>query len=93
MVPTSHKNVLLIIADNLGKNIGPYGCKNVQTPRLDAFATESVKFDLAFASTASCSGSRSVIHTGLHTHQNGQYGITCWAFSNMESCRHWDQIV
>ena len=70
-----HKNVLLIVADDLGKYIGAYGCKSVTTPTLDKFAAESVKFDMAFASTASCSGSRSTIYTGLHTHENGQYGL------------------
>jgi N-sulfoglucosamine sulfohydrolase len=30
---------------------------------------------MAFTSTASCSASRSVIYTGLHTHETGQYGL------------------
>ena len=30
---------------------------------------------MAFTSTASCSASRSVIYTGLHTLENGQYGL------------------
>lgn len=30
---------------------------------------------MAFTSTGSCSISHSVIYTGLHTHENGQYGL------------------
>lgn len=70
------KNILLMIADDLGREVtGCYGCKAVSTPHLDAFAASGTKFDLAFASTASCSGSRTTIYTGLHTHVNGSYGL------------------
>lgn len=71
---TSFKNILLLIADDLGKNLGCYGAE-VTTPNIDKFATEGVLFSHAFTSTASCSNSRSVIYTGLHTHQSGQYGL------------------
>ena len=69
------KNILLMIADDLGKQLGCYGNTKIQTPNLDQLASEGAKFDQAFTSTASCSASRSVIYTGLHTHQNGQYGL------------------
>ena len=75
MVMVQHKNILFLIADDLGKYVGCYGSKSVSTPNLDKVASQGVKFDYAFASTASCSGSRSVMYTGLHTHENGQYGI------------------
>lgn len=65
----------MIIADDLGLYTGCYGAKKTTTPNIDALAAQGVKFDLAFASTASCSGSRSVMYTGLHTHENGQYGL------------------
>ncbi|KAF5234761.1 hypothetical protein FANTH_11950 [Fusarium anthophilum] len=68
-------NVLLLVADDLGKQLGCYGHPNAKTPNIDKFASQGVRFDRAFASTASCSGSRSTIYTGLHTHQNGQYGL------------------
>ena len=71
----SRKNVLLLVADDLGKQLGCYGCPYIKTPHIDELAGEGVRFDYAFASTASCSGSRSTIYTGMHTHQNGQYGL------------------
>ncbi|KAJ5094822.1 Alkaline phosphatase-like alpha/beta/alpha [Penicillium angulare] len=69
------RNILLMIADDLGKQLGCYGNTNIQTPHLDKLAAEGTRFDQAYTSTASCSASRSVIYTGLHTHQNGQYGL------------------
>lgn len=71
----SKKNILLVIADDLGRTLPCYGDKAVKTPHIDALANEGTVFENAFASTASCSGSRSVIYTGLHTHENGQYGL------------------
>ena len=69
------KNVLLIVADDLGLFLGCYGLDTIRTPHIDRLAAEGTRFTSAFASTASCSGSRSTIYTGLHTHQNGQYGL------------------
>lgn len=71
----AHKNILLMVADDLGKFLGCYGCKSIETPNIDSLAAYGTKFDAAFASTASCSGSRSTLYTGLHTHENGQYGL------------------
>lgn len=88
-----HKNVLLLIADDLGKQLSCYGAKTIQTPNLDTLAAQGTRFDYAFASTASCSGSRSVIYTGLHTHQNGQYGLASHrhhfvTFDHVETAPH-----
>lgn len=69
------KNILLLIADDLGRLLGCYGDSSAKTPHIDALASDGVRFDNAFTSTASCSGSRSVIYTGLHTHENGMYGL------------------
>jgi N-sulfoglucosamine sulfohydrolase len=69
------RNIPLMIADDFGKQLGCYGNTSIQTRHLDQFAAEGTGFDQAFTSTASCSASRSVIYMGLHTHQNGQYGL------------------
>ena len=70
-----NRNILLMIADDMGKNMTCYGARNPHTPHLDALAASGTRFDKAFTSTASCSCSRSVIYTGLHTHENGQWGL------------------
>lgn len=68
-------NILLMIADDLGRMLGTYGEDWMRTPHLDVLAARGTRFDMAFTSTASCSGSRSVIYSGLHTHETGQYGL------------------
>jgi N-sulfoglucosamine sulfohydrolase len=68
------RNVLVLIADDLGLHTGEYGDKFSKTPNLDRLAKEGVRFTNAFCTTASCSASRSVILSGLHNHANGQYG-------------------
>ncbi|KAF7196354.1 N-sulfoglucosamine sulfohydrolase [Pseudocercospora fuligena] len=84
----SHKNILLLIADDLGLNfVGAYGNKTIKTPHLDHLASKGSLFTHAFASTASCSGSRSTIYTGLHTHENGQYGLN-WFRSHFQTFDH-----
>ncbi|MEX0928098.1 MAG: sulfatase [Balneolales bacterium] len=71
---TGSVNIVLFVSDDHGQDTGAYGNEVIQTPNLDALASEGVLFRNAFATTASCSASRSVILTGLHNHRNGQFG-------------------
>ncbi len=68
------KNILYLIADDLGLHTGEYGDATARTPNLDRLAREGVRFTQAFCTTASCSASRSVMLTGLQNHANGQFG-------------------
>jgi N-sulfoglucosamine sulfohydrolase len=70
----AEKNVIFYIADDLGHYLGCYGYSKIKTPHMDALAADGTLFTRAYATTASCSASRSVIMTGLHNHANGQYG-------------------
>ena len=88
---SKNKNIVLLIADDLGKYVGCYGCKSLSTPHLDQLAADGTRFDMAFASTASCSGSRSTIYTGLHTHENGQYGLNMTR-THFQTWEHVDTI-
>ena len=67
-------NIVLFVTDDQSPIAGCYGSPVIQTPHLDQLAREGTRFTRAFATTASCSASRSVILTGLHNHANGQYG-------------------
>lgn len=69
-------NVILFVTDDQSPIAGCYGSDDIRTPHLDALASEGTLFTHAFATTASCSASRSVILSGLHNHRNGQYGHT-----------------
>jgi N-sulfoglucosamine sulfohydrolase len=69
-------NIVLFVTDDESPIAGCYGSPVIQTPHLDRLAAEGTRFTHAYATTASCSASRSVILTGLHNHANGQYGHT-----------------
>ncbi|MFL0415076.1 sulfatase [uncultured Sphingomonas sp.] len=68
------RNVLLLISDDQGLDLGCYGVA-VKTPRLDRLARGGTLFRHGYAAVSSCSPSRAVINTGLYTHQNGMYGL------------------
>lgn len=70
----AEKNIVFFIADDMSPELGCYGNKAIKTPHIDAIAADGVVFTRAYATTASCSASRSVVMTGLHNHANGQYG-------------------
>lgn len=70
------RNVILYVTDDQGMNdAGCYGHTWLRTPGLDDLAANGVRFTSAFATTPSCSASRSVILTGLYNHANGMYGL------------------
>jgi N-sulfoglucosamine sulfohydrolase len=68
-------NVLLLVADDLGLDLGCYGNTVIKTPHLDALAKNGVRFSHAFATVSSCSPSRASLYSSLHTHTSGQYGL------------------
>lgn len=68
------RNIVLFVADDQGQDAGCYGNPVVRTPHLDWLASLGTLFRLSFATTASCSASRSVLLSGLHNHRTGQYG-------------------
>lgn len=68
-------NILLITADDLGPQLSCYGDPIAQTPNIDRLAQQSVQYQTAYVSQASCSPSRSTMFTGLYPHGNGHYGL------------------
>jgi N-sulfoglucosamine sulfohydrolase len=70
------RNILFIITDDLSPTLGCYGDPVAVSPAVDRLARDGTLFHRAYATTASCSASRSVVMSGLHNHRNGQYGHT-----------------
>lgn len=68
------RNVIFFITDDESPTLGCYGDPVAVTPNIDAIAADGTVFHNAFATTASCSASRSVVMSGLHNHKNGQFG-------------------
>ena len=70
----AEKNIIFFITDDESPTLGCYGDPVAHSPAIDALAADGLVFRNAFATTASCSASRSVVMSGLHNHKNGQYG-------------------
>ncbi len=73
-------NILLIVSEDNGPELGSYGDPFARTPFLDTLARNGVRFKNAYVPQAGCSQSRAAFLTGLHPHQNGQIGLATWRF-------------
>jgi len=73
-------NILLIVSEDNGPELGCYGDPYVKTPVLDGLAKQGVRFEHAYVPQAGCSQSRAALLTGLYPHQNGQIGLATWKF-------------
>lgn len=74
-------NVLLIVSEDNGPELGCYGDPYARTPNLDRLAADGVRFENAFVPYSVCSPSRACFLTGLYPHQNGQIGLATHKFS------------
>ena len=74
-------NVLLIVSEDNGPELGCYGDPYAQTPVLDRLAADGVRFDRAFVPYSVCSPSRACFLTGFYPHQNGQIGLATHKFA------------
>ncbi|HWB01517.1 MAG TPA: arylsulfatase [Verrucomicrobiales bacterium] len=60
-------NLIWVMADDLGYGeLGCYGQKVIQTPRIDGMAREGLRFVQFYAGATVCAPSRSVLMTGQH---------------------------
>ncbi|MCA9063289.1 MAG: sulfatase, partial [Planctomycetaceae bacterium] len=73
-------NILLIVSEDNGPELGCYGDPYARTPNLDRLAAEGIRFNRAFVPQAGCSQSRASFLTGLYPHQHGQIGLATWGF-------------
>ena len=78
--PPKTPNILLIVSEDNGPEIGCYGDLYARTPQLDKLADEGILFKRAFVPQAGCSQSRASFLTGLYPHQHGQIGLATWGF-------------
>ncbi len=74
-------NILLIVSEDNGPELGCYGDTYAQTPNLDRLASSGVLFERAFVPYSVCSPSRACFLTGLYPHQNGQIGLATHKFA------------
>jgi arylsulfatase A-like enzyme len=72
-------NILFLLADDLGYGeLGCYGQEVIQTPVLDSFATQSMRFTNFYAGNPVCSPSRAILMTGISSSYNNIRGNGGW---------------
>ncbi len=86
---TDHPNVLLIVSEDNGAELGCYGTPHVRTPNLDRLAQQGCRFNNAYVTHAVCSVSRASFLTGLYPFQNGQIGLATHRYAMY---RNWANI-
>lgn len=64
--PPKRPNILWLIAEDIGPELGCYGTKEVWTPNLDRLAAEGMRYTRAFTTAPVCSASRSAFITGMY---------------------------
>lgn len=65
-VASPKTNIIYIMVDDLGFDLGCYGGKQVATPRLDRMAREGMQFTEAYSGCTVCAPARSTLLTGTH---------------------------
>jgi arylsulfatase len=79
--PDRRPNVVVILADDMGfADMGSFGSE-IRTPNLDSLANDGVRFN-NFYTHATCSPSRSMLLTGVDSHQNGLGNMGEWIAPN-----------
>lgn len=79
-------NILFIVSEDNGPELGCYGDPYAKTPVLDRLAEEGVRFEHAFTPYSVCSPARACFLTGRHSVVNGQLGLATHKF---EMYRKW----
>ena len=62
----SRPNILWIIGDDLGVELGCYGNPDARTPNIDRLAAEGVRYTHFYTTAPVCSASRSAFMTGMY---------------------------
>lgn len=64
--PSQRPNILWLIAEDMGVELGCYGASGVETPHLDALAQAGVRYTRFYTTAPVCSASRSAFMTGMY---------------------------
>jgi N-sulfoglucosamine sulfohydrolase len=79
--PPVRPNLLFILAEDIGPDLGCYGAPLVKTPHLDALAARGVRYTHAFTTAPVCSASRSAIMTGMYQTSIGAHQHRTWQWN------------
>jgi len=72
--PAPRPNFVIVLCDDLGYgDLGCYGSRRIQTPNLDRFASQGVRFTDCYSAAPVCSPARAAMLTGLIPDRVGVY--------------------
>lgn len=80
IVGQERPNILIVVSEDNGPQLGCYKDPYARTPNLDALASQGIRFERAFVPQAGCSQSRASLLTGRYPHEHGQIGLATWGF-------------
>lgn len=67
-IAVERPNLIFVLCDDLAQgDLGCFGQKLIETPRLDRMAAEGTRFPQLYSGTSVCAPSRASLMTGLHT--------------------------
>ncbi|MEN8117402.1 MAG: sulfatase [Bacteroidota bacterium] len=69
--PKQKPNIVWIMMEDWGYQLSCYGEPGIQTPNIDKFAEEGIRFTNSFCTAPVCSPSRSAMITGFHQNYIG----------------------
>ena len=75
--PAARPNIVLVVGEDMGPDLGAYGCQDAMTPNMDQLAREGALFTRAFTHCGVCAPSRSGMITGRYP--------LCYGGQNMRS--------
>jgi len=64
--PAPRPNIVLVVGEDMGPDLGAYGCQDAITPNIDRLAREGALFTRAFTHCGVCAPSRSGMITGRY---------------------------
>ena len=64
-------NLLVILTEDQGAQLGALGTPGLQTPQMDALAASGALFHQAYVAYPVCSASKAALYTGVHNHTQG----------------------
>ena len=68
-------NILVLTAHDIGRHLGCYGVPEAGTDRIDALASDGIRFARFHSAAPQCSPARASLFTGRWPHSNGVLGI------------------
>ncbi|MFN7340096.1 MAG: sulfatase [Opitutia bacterium] len=76
LVAGARPNIVVVLMDDMGwRDTGFAGNRFIETPHLDRFAQEGVRFSQCYASAPNCAPSRACLLTGQYTPRHGVYTV------------------